>query len=164
MPFSGARRRRAWLLPLTALAGLCCALPAAPLHASDNAVPSAQTPAAQTAETAEPTETRELWTGSLYSSTYRAGVCLGTDGKARGVLLLRVSPEKVDVYHFNGEYGEGGIKLRHSSGHVFKGRVDDPHEVTGTITLKNGFNIKLKGARTHDVELTETCRPLPEGG
>lgn len=123
---------------------------------------TATSPAAEALATTVPTETRELWTGDLYSSSYRAGLCLGSDGKVRGVLLLRVPSGKVDVYHFHGEHGGGRVSARHSSGHSFNGEFDGEDKVSGTIKLKSGFTVKLKGQRTQGVELTDTCRPLPQ--
>ena len=34
-------------------------------------------------------ERSEVWDGKMYSSTFRAAMCVAPDGKARGVLLLQ---------------------------------------------------------------------------
>lgn len=148
------------ILPATATA--TAALEVAANGASNGASSGAEATPATALQPAPPppAEQRELWTGSLYSSTYRAGVCLGADGNVRGVLLLRQSSGKVDVYHFYGAHKDGVINAHHPSGHVFKGGFDDADTVRGKITLKNGFNVTLKGRRTHDAPLSETCRPL----
>ena len=61
-------------------------------------------------------ERSEVWDGKMYSSTFRAAMCVAPDGKARGVLLLRQRSGKVDTYHFYGEERNGVIAVSHSSG------------------------------------------------
>lgn len=107
-----------------------------------------------------PAEIRELWSGSLYTSTYKAGVCIAPDGKVRGVLLLRTMGGKTDTYHFYGSLENGIIRASHGSGHRFAGSFASADEVQGTITLKSGRSINMTGKREHNVELTESCRPL----
>ncbi len=108
-------------------------------------------------------ERRELWTGSLYTSTYRIGLCVKPSGEARGVVLLRIYNGDVDVYHVEGTVRNGRITARHHSGHTFEGTYDSPDRVSGTITLKSGRRISLKAKRTPDARLTgDDCRPLPE--
>ena len=120
---------------------------------------SVQEPAAS----GSPVEVRELWTGSLYSSTYRVGLCFSAQGKVRGVVHLRLYNGKVDVYHIDGTVQNNDIEAHHSSGHKFKGRLASADTVEGVISLKNGMNIKLEGKRAHDVELApEDCAPLPQ--
>ena len=110
-----------------------------------------------------PAEVRELWTGSLYSSTYRVGVCFSAQGKVRGVVHLRLYNGKVDVYHIDGTVRDNEIEAHHSSGHTFKGRLASADKVEGVISLKNGMNVRLEGKRTHDVQLApEDCAPLPQ--
>ena len=117
----------------------------------------------EAAVSGSPVEVRELWTGSLYSSTYRVGVCFSADGKVRGVVHLRLYNGKVDVYHIDGTVQNNDIEAHHSSGHKFKGRLVSADKVEGVISLKNGMNIKLEGKRAHDVELVpEDCAPLPQ--
>lgn len=128
--------------------------------------PHAET-AKEEAVTAEPAggpvEVRELWTGSLYSSTYRVGVCFSADGNVRGVVRLRLYNGQVDVYHIVGSVQNNEVRARHSSGHAFKGRLVSNDKVEGTITLKNGMKVQLEGKRTLDVPLApENCAPLPE--
>ena len=110
----------------------------------------------------EAAETRELWTGALYTSSYRVGVCFSAQGNVRGVLLLRLRTGKVDVYHITGNIKDNAIQARHSSGHTFKGRLVNSGLVEGDIKLKNGMTIHLEGRRTQDALLTEECGPLPE--
>jgi len=120
---------------------------------------SVQEPAAS----GSPVEVRELWTGSLYSSTYRVGLCFSAQGKVRGVVHLRLYNGKVDVYHIDGTVQNNEIEAHHSSGHKFKGRLASADTVEGVISLKNGMNIKLEGKRAHDVQLApEDCAPLPQ--
>ena len=110
-----------------------------------------------------PVEVRELWTGSLYSSTYRVGVCISAQGTVRGVVQLRLYNGKVDVYHIDGTVLNNDIEAHHSSGHKFKGRLVSADSVEGVISLKNGMNVRLEGKRAHDVELApEDCAPLPQ--
>ncbi len=105
----------------------------------------------------------ELWSGKLYTSTYRAGVCTSKEGKMRGVLLLKLSNGQVDVYHFYGSKdGQNIMYLYHNYGHRFVGHYVNDREVAGEITLKNGFSVKLTGQRTQNVLLTERCGPLAE--
>lgn len=134
-------------------------LPSAP-KAETSTKPAAET----TQQPTQPTlvEQREIWSGRLYTSTYRAGVCIDPMGKVRGVLLVRTMGGAVDPYHFSGNVENGSIRATHGSGHSFKGSFASDDEVQGTITLKSGRNISLSGKRQHNVELTESCRPLPE--
>ncbi len=119
------------------------------------------TPAPSAANT--PVEVRELWTGSLYSSTYRVGVCVSAQGTVRGVVHLRLYNGKVDVYHIDGTVRNNDIEAHHSSGHSFKGRLASADRVEGVISLKNGMNVRLEGKRIHDAPLApEDCAPLPQ--
>jgi hypothetical protein len=119
------------------------------------------TPAPSAANT--PVEVRELWTGSLYSSTYRVGVCVSAQGTVRGVVHLRLYNGKVDVYHIDGTVRNNDIEAHHSSGHSFKGRLASADKVEGVISLKNGMNIRLEGKRIHNAPLApEDCAPLPQ--
>ena len=114
-----------------------------------------------TAAAGGPVEVRELWTGSLYSSTYRVGVCFSAQGTVRGVVQLRLYNGKVDVYHIDGTVQNNDVEAHHSSGHKFKGRLVSADSVEGVISLKNGMNVRLEGKRTHNVELApEDCAPL----
>ena len=132
---------------------------AAPVPAPSAAPASAQ----ESVASGSPVEVRELWTGSLYSSTYRVGVCVSAQGNVRGVVHLRLYNGKVDVYHIDGTVQNNEIEAHHSSGHKFKGRLASADTVEGVISLKNGMNIKLEGKRAHDVELApEDCAPLPQ--
>ena len=110
-----------------------------------------------------PFEVRELWTGSLYSSTYRVGVCFSAQGTVRGVVHLRLYNGKVDVYHIDGTVRNNEVEAHHSSGHTFKGRLVSADTVEGVISLKNGMNVRLEGRRIHDAQLApEDCAPLPQ--
>ena len=131
----------------------------ASVSAAGTGTPSTQ----ESAASGRPVEVRELWTGSLYSSTYRVGVCVSAQGNVRGVVQLRLYNGKVDVYHIDGTVQNNDIEAHHSSGHKFKGRLASADTVEGVISLKNGMNIKLEGKRAHDVELApEDCAPLPQ--
>lgn len=109
-----------------------------------------------------PHTSRELWSGALYTSTYRAGVCIEADGAVRGVLLVRTMNGAVDPYHFYGTFKDGIVRATHGSGHSFEGSFNSDHEITGTIILKGGRKVTLTGKRHVDVPLTDSCRPLPE--
>ena len=131
----------------------------ASVSAAGTGTPSTQ----ESAASGRPVEVRELWTGSLYSSTYRVGVCVSAQGNVRGVVHLRLYNGKVDVYHIDGTVQNNDIEAHHSSGHKFKGRLASADTVEGVISLKNGMNIKLEGKRAHDVQLApEDCAPLPQ--
>lgn len=107
-------------------------------------------------------EVRELWTGSLYTSTYRVGVCISALGGIRGVVRLQLRNGQVDLYHITGQVKDGVIRASHSSGHSFKGQFVSRDSVEGFITLRNGLRIRLEGRRQHDAPLApEDCAPLP---
>ena len=139
------------------------AVPAAPASETVAGPISNAAPIQEPASLSNPVEVRELWTGSLYSSTYRVGLCFSAQGKVRGVVQLRLYNGKVDVYHIDGTVQNNDIEAHHSSGHKFKGRLASADTVEGVISLKNGMNIKLEGKRAHDVQLApEDCAPLPQ--
>ena len=157
----------ACLLPLAASAAK--AAPAAVAGAVQAQQSAAKESAAkeavvqESAASGSPVEVRELWTGSLYSSTYRVGVCFSAQGTVRGVVQLRLYNGKVDVYHIDGTVLNNDIEAHHSSGHKFKGRLVSADTVEGVISLKNGMNVRLEGKRTHGVDLApEDCAPLPQ--
>lgn len=110
---------------------------------------------------ADPAESVELWTGDIYTSSYRATVCVRPDGSLRGDLLLRIANGHVDEYHFTGHTQNYEVEASHSSGHHFKGRITGPSTVEGTIHLRNGMSVRLKGKRTtQGVQVTPNCEPL----
>jgi hypothetical protein len=118
-------------------------------------------PAAATAQ--QPVEATELWTGSIYTSSYRAGLCFSPGGTIRGVLRLRLKNGKVDVYHFAGVIRGNDIEASHSSGHKFRGELAAPDRVEGVIALKNGMKIEISGRRERDAPLApEDCAPPEE--
>ena len=167
----GARLKQAvFCLALVAGLGLVAATvaetaPVPPQAVSAAATESGQGAGASAASGASgaPVEVRELWTGSLYSSTYRVGVCISAQGTVRGVVQLRLYNGKVDVYHIDGTVLNNDIEAHHSSGHKFKGRLVSADSVEGVISLKNGMNVRLEGKRAHGVELApEDCAPLPQ--
>ncbi|MDR1777223.1 MAG: hypothetical protein LBR31_05275 [Desulfovibrio sp.] len=116
-----------------------------------------------TALAQSPHEVTELWTGGIYASTYRAGLCFSANGAVRGVVRLRQKNGQVDVYHIHGAVRGRKIEASHSSGHTFKGELLGADKVEGTITLKNGLRIDLEGERRADVPLDmEDCAPPDE--
>ena len=118
-------------------------------------------PAAATAQ--HPGERTELWTGSLYTSTYRAGLCFSPRGTIRGVLHLRLKNGKVDVYHITGLLHGNEMEASHSSGHKFTGEFVAADRVEGVITLKNGMKIELSARRERGVPLAPgDCAPPGE--
>lgn len=107
-------------------------------------------------------EVTELWTGKVLTATFRAGMCFGADGKARGVLLLRHANGQEDAYHLFGSIRANAFDLSHSSGHSFTGRLTGPRSMEGSVRLKNGLRLSLKGERIPDAPLlAEDCAPLP---
>ena len=107
-------------------------------------------------------ETTELWTGALYSSTYRAGLCISADGRIRGGLFLRLANGQIDEYHFRGNVKNNHVEAYHSSGHSFVGQLVSHDKVTGQISLKNGMRFSLTGQRKQNVALNYSdCSPLP---
>jgi hypothetical protein len=102
-------------------------------------------------------ERRELWTGSLYSSTYRAGICIRSNGDVYGALYLRQAGGAVDRYTISGKVEGDRITARHNSGHEFKGRfVGDT--VQGELTLKSGHKLDVRALRGPEPEVDEFCR------
>lgn len=111
----------------------------------------------------EDIEVTELWTGKVYSSTFRFGVCFSSRGKIRGVLLLRQRNGQVDTYHFLGTSSRNMVQATHSSGHSFTGELIGRDRMEGSIQLKNGLSINLEGRRQQNVRLDMSdCAPLPE--
>lgn len=108
-------------------------------------------------------EVTELWTGKVLTATFRAGMCFGADGKARGVLLLRHANGQEDTYHLHGHIRANAFDLSHGSGHTFTGRLTGPASMEGRVKLKNGLALNLEGTRKPDVPLlADDCAPLPE--
>ena len=107
-------------------------------------------------------EVTELWTGKVLTATFRAGMCFRTDGKARGVLILRHANGNEDTYHLYGHIRDNAFELTHGSGHSFTGRLTGPKSMEGRVKLKNGLALNLEGTRELDVPLVaEDCAPLP---
>ena len=103
-------------------------------------------------------ERRELWTGSLYSSTYRAGICIKSNGDVYGALYLRQATGAVDRYTVFGKIDGERITARHHSGHEFKGRFVSADAVRGELTLKNGHKLDVRASRSPEPEVDEFCR------
>ena len=161
---SGLLRRWVCLL----FAAVCCVGPfCGPQTALGEAPPPVRTePGAQGAAppamsvAPAPAEVTELWTGSIFSSTYRVGVCFSAAGAVRGVVYLRLRNGEVDVYHIDGSVKDNVVKARHSSGHTFKGRLVAADRVEGVIHLKNGLRLNVEGRRIQGTPLTgDDCAP-----
>ena len=106
-------------------------------------------------------EVTELWTGKVLTATFRAGMCFGADGGARGVLILRHANGQEDTYHLYGHIRANAFDLSHSSGHSFTGRLTGPGSMEGRVKLKNGLALNLEGTRERDVPLAaDDCAPL----
>ena len=103
-------------------------------------------------------ERRELWTGSLYSSTYRAGICIKSNGDMYGALYLRQAAGAVDRYTISGKVDGEHITARHHSGHEFTGRFASENTVQGELTLKNGHKLAVRALRGPAPEVDEFCR------
>ena len=103
-------------------------------------------------------ERRELWTGSLYSSTYRAGICIKSNGDIYGAVYLRQVSGAVDRYTVYGKIDGESITARHHSGHEFKGRFTSENTVQGKLTLKNGHKLNVRASRSPEPEVDEFCR------
>lgn len=146
--------------PVTAAAGISASDAGSAAAAGKQADTDRENGAARSADS--PVEVRELWTGALYTSTYRVGVCFSSLGDVRGVVHLKLRNGEVDVYHIIGEVRNNEIRARHSSGHTFRGRLVSGDSVEGVISLKNGMQVRLEGRREHDAQLAdEDCAPLP---
>jgi hypothetical protein len=102
-------------------------------------------------------ERRELWTGGLYSSTYRAGICIKNNGELYGALFLRQASGAVDRYTLSGKVDGERITARHSSGHRFEGRFMSEDTIQGRLTLKNGHTMKVRASRGPEPEMDESC-------
>ncbi len=103
----------------------------------------------------------ELWSGSIYTATFKAGVCVNANDAVHGVLLLRQRNGQVDSYHFSGNKNLNNIfNVRHNDGHTFSGKITSEHSVEGIVKLHQGISIPLKGKREQNVVLGENCRPL----
>jgi hypothetical protein len=113
---------------------------------------------AQSASAVSGEERRELWTGSLYSSTYRAGICIKSNGDVYGALYLRQANGAVDRYTISGKVDGERITARHNSGHEFKGRFVSEETVQGELTLKNGRTLNVRASRAPEPEVDEFCR------
>ena len=113
---------------------------------------------APSARAASGNERRELWTGSLYSSTYRAGICIKSNGDVYGALYLRQANGAVDRYTISGRVDGERITARHNSGHEFMGRFVSQDTVQGELTLKNGHRLNVRAARGPEPEVDELCR------
>ncbi len=171
---SAARRSRIALVAAAVLLWSASGLSGPqPLRAAEVPSPNAAESAAALTDRGDPArnapaplageERRELWTGSLYTSTYRIGLCVKPSGEARGVVLLRLRNGDVDVYHVKGAVQNGRITARHHSGHRFEGKYTSPDTVDGAITLRSGRTVSLTAKRTPHARLTgDDCRPLPE--
>jgi len=113
---------------------------------------------APNARAASDEERRELWTGSLYSSTYRAGICIKSNGDVYGALYLRQANGAVDRYTISGRVDGERITARHNSGHEFTGRFVSEDTVQGKLTLKNGHKLNVQASRGPEPEVDEFCR------
>ncbi len=103
----------------------------------------------------------ELWSGSIYSSTFRAGVCIDDNDAVHGVLLLRLKNGQEDVYHFQGNKNLKNVfHIMHRDGHLFSGKIVNATNVSGTLKTSKGFEIELNGKREIEVLLGKNCRPL----
>ena len=107
-------------------------------------------------------ERRELWTGSLCSSTYRAGICIKSNGDVYGALYLRQADGAVDRYTISGKVEGDRITARHNSGHEFKGRFVSEDTVQGELTLKNGHKLNVRVLRGPEPEVDEFCRLIQQ--
>ena len=118
-------------------------------------------PALSLAEEKAETWRTELWSGSIYTSTFKCGFCFSQNGKARGVLQLKTFYGQVDTYHLYGTIKNNKVDLRHSSGHHVQGEILSDQAVKGSITLGTGRTIDFKGQRKQGVRLAKSdCAPL----
>ncbi len=109
----------------------------------------------------EPDVQKELWSGRMYSSTFKAGVCIDNKGDVRGVLFLRLKEGKISTYTYSGSKNSNNeFNLRHHSGHSFKGKFESDSVVSGKVKTKNGYTVNLKGKRTLNAPLGPRCQPL----
>ncbi|MDO5537870.1 MAG: hypothetical protein Q4F72_10130 [Desulfovibrionaceae bacterium] len=122
--------------------------------------PSAGRAAEPAQNAARTEETTELWSGTVLSATFRAGICTRRDGAVRGVFLLTHKSGDTDVYHIYGSRVDGEVQARHASGHVFRARVDGNGALTGTVRIKNRIKLTMKGTSRSGVPLSDDCAPL----
>ncbi len=108
----------------------------------------------------EQEETTELWTGSILTATFRAGVCTKKDGTARGVLYLTHANGNTDVYHVYGHKKDNLFELSHSSGHSGQIRESEDGSLKGIVRIKNKYKFNVKGRSQLHVQLTDDCAPL----
>lgn len=107
-------------------------------------------------------EQRELWSGSILTTSYRVGLCIKASGEARGVLLLRSLWGDTDTYHLYGTVQNGQITLRHASGHRIDARYEGDR-VKGKAFLRQGKRFTIDARKTGNAQLMpDDCRPLPE--
>lgn len=105
-------------------------------------------------------ERTEVWEGKMYSSTFRAAMCVAPNGRARGVLLLRRRSGEVDIYHFYGVEKDGVIAVAHGSGHKLEARHATPTTVQGSLRLANGMKFSFDATRSTAGRVSEDCAPL----
>lgn len=105
-------------------------------------------------------ETTELWTGSILTARYRAGVCTKKDGSARGVLYLTHASGQTDVYHVYGYKKGNYFELRHESGHIGQITESGDGSLKGTVRIKNKYNVSVRGRSQLNVKLSDDCAPL----
>lgn len=98
---------------------------------------------------------REVWVGTLYSSSFRIGICLKRDSKVSGVLYLKHSGEENDVYHMEGSWNSNELTATHHSGHSLQALMHNDGTVTGKISLKKGLRFSFEGKRIEKATLKE---------
>jgi hypothetical protein len=94
----------------------------------------------------------------MYSSTYRAGICIKSNGDVYGALYLRQAGGAVDRYTLSGQFDGERITVRHNSGHEFQGSFISEDTVQGELTLKNGHKMHVHALRGPEPEVDEFCR------
>lgn len=108
-------------------------------------------------------ERQEDWTGSVFTSTFRAGICVDPErGSARATLLLRTRSGDVDEYHFFGTLEGTRMRMTHSSGHVFEGGTCDGGRAHGRVRMRGGMRVSLDAACAPAGHVRDDCAPPPD--
>lgn len=138
---------------LTSRAAIPAALPAAVL-AAILAIPPADALAA---------ERQEDWTGSVFTSSFRAGICVDPErGSARATMHLRTRSGDVDEYHFFGTLEGTRMHMAHSSGHVFEGDLCAGGRAHGKMRMAGGMRVSLDADCAPADLVRDDCAPPPD--
>ena len=63
------------------------------------------------------------------------------------ILRVRYPTGRVDTFRSRGTSDRGNIRMTHSGGHVFQGRLAPGGDLTGTLRLKSGVKVRVRMSR-----------------